>query len=389
MIMDDFLIPEYIDPTPWLDIAESATEGQVRQTLGCEAPGERELAVLLSDAAAPFLEIMAQRAQSLTRRHFGNTVQLYVPLYLSSHCSGGCAYCGFASDRAAPRHALSPEAAESEMRALKELGFEEILLLTGERTSKADYEYIRDSVALAARHFHNVNVEVFPMSTEEYRGLVRAGCTGVTLYQETFEPVQYRKMHRWGPKADYNARIDAPDRLLSAGMRTVGLGALLGLSNPVYDLLALYRHAKWLQKKHWKAGISISFPRLRPEAGGFEPLYPVDEKKLARYIFAFRICMPDTPLVLSTRESAAFRDGMAGLGISKMSAASKTTVGGYSGENEFEEGQFAVSDDRALEPFRAALRAKGLEPVFKNWDGVYRETENSNESDACQIASGK
>lgn len=370
-----FEIPDYLDPTEWLGLAKDATEAQVRNAIYAENPGERELALLLSDTASAFLEEMAQRAQKITRRHFGRTVQLYVPLYLSSYCSGGCAYCGFASDRKAVRHALSTEEIDSELKALKALGFEEVLLLTGERTAKAGYEYIRDAVALAANYFHKVTVEVFPMKAEEYAGLVEAGCTGVTLYQETFEPEQYERMHRWGPKADYAARIDAPDRLLRAGMRTVGLGALLGLSDPVYDLIALYRHAKYLLKTHWKSGVSVSFPRLRPEAGGFQALYPVDEKKLAQIIFAFRIVLPDVPLNLSTRESQAFRDGMTGLGVNKMSANSKTTVGGYSDEVEYNEGQFEVDDCRSAEEMCAALRERGFEPVFKNWDMAYRASE--------------
>lgn len=369
-----FEIPDYLDPTQWLGLAKTATEAQVRNAIYAENPGERELAFLLSDTAAGFLEEMAQRAQKITRRHFGRTVQLYVPLYLSSYCSGGCAYCGFASDRVAVRHALSAEEAESEMLALKELGFEEMLMLTGERTPKADYEYVRDSVALAAKHFHNVTVEVFPMETDEYAGLVEAGCTGVTIYQETFDPVQYKRMHRWGPKADYTARLDAPDRILSGGMRTIGLGTLLGLSDPVYDSIALYRHAKYLMKKYWRAGVGISFPRLRPEAGGFEPEFPVDEKKLAQIMFAFRIMLPEASQSLSTRESAAFRDGMIGLGANKMSANSKTTVGGYSEEVDHDEGQFQISDERSADEMCTNLRAHGFEPVFKNWDMSYRDS---------------
>lgn len=369
-----FEIPDYLDPTAWLGYAKNATEAQARNAIYAENPGERELAYLLSDAAAGLLEEMAQRAQQITKRHFGRTVQLYVPLYLSSYCSGGCAYCGFASDRKAVRHALSQDEAESEMRALKELGFEEMLMLTGERTSKADYEYVRDAVARAAKHFHNVTVEVFPMEQHEYAGLVEAGCTGVTIYQETFDPVQYKRMHRWGPKADYAARLDAPDRILGGGMRTIGLGTLLGLSDPIYDSIALFRHAKYLMKKYWRAGVGISFPRLRPEAGGFEPEFPVDEKKLAQIMFAFRIVLPEASLSLSTRESTAFRNGMIGLGANKMSANSKTTVGGYSDDVEYNEGQFDISDGRTAAQMCASLRERGFEPVFKNWDMAYRKS---------------
>jgi 2-iminoacetate synthase len=362
-------LPNWLDPTPWLSHEFCAAE--VQRALCAESPDEASLAALLSPAAADFLEPMAARAQALTRRHFGNTVQLYVPLYLSSWCSGGCAYCGFAADRHADRHALDADSVERELSALKTMGFEEILLLTGERSPHADLAYLRDSVQRAARRFHNVTIEVFPMAEEEYRTLAEVGCTGVTLYQETYHPETYARMHRWGPKKDFFQRLDAPERALRGGLRFAGLGALLGLTDPRYDLLALYRHIRHLQKACWRAGLSASFPRLRSEVGGFTAPHPVSEQQLAQYIFAFRIVLPDVPLVLSTREGAAFRDGMAGLGISKMSIASKTTVGGY-GTAGSQEGQFDVNDSRTLDEFCAMLRKKGLDPVFKNWDGVYR-----------------
>jgi 2-iminoacetate synthase len=343
----------------------------VQHALGTESPDEETLAALLSPAAADFLEPMAARAQALTRRHFGRTMQLYVPLYLSSYCPGGCSYCGFASDRKTERHKLSFEQVETELAALKKMGLEEILLLTGERTPQADFDYVRHCVEIAAQHFHKVTIEVFPMSEKEYGQLAEAGCTGVTLYQETYHPDVYPEMHRWGPKSDMLERIDAPGRALGGGLRMAGLGALLGLSDPLFDMIALYRHTRHLQKTQWQAGLSVSFPRIQNEAGGFEAPHPVSEKTLAQIVFAFRICLPDVPLVLSTRESAAFRDGMAGLGINKMSVASKTTVGGY-GDEGSDEGQFDVNDNRDVETFCAMLRSQDLEPVFKNWDATYR-----------------
>lgn len=362
-------LPAWLDPTPWLDRKFRAAD--VQRALGDEIPCEDTLAALLSPAAAEFLEPMAARAQALTRRHFGRTMQLYVPLYLSSYCSGGCAYCGFAADRPTDRHALDFPAVEKELCAIQAMGFEEVLLLTGERSSEANLDYLHECVARAARYFHNVAIEVFPMAEAEYRSLAEAGATGVTLYQETYHPQTYDIMHRWGPKKDFFQRLEAPERALAGGLRFAGLGALLGLADPRHDMLALYRHARHLQKTHWQSGITLSFPRLRSEAGGFVAPHPIDEQQLAQILFAFRIVLPDVPLVLSTRESAAFRDGMAGLGINKMSIASKTTVGGY-GDQGSQEGQFDVSDDRTLSEFCAMLRSKNLEPVFKNWDGIYR-----------------
>lgn len=366
-------IPEWLDPGPWLEMGHGATASDVRSALEAVTTSERELAALISPAAGEFLEPMAQRAAGLTRTHFGRTISLYAPLYLSDYCSGGCVYCGFASDRPQARHRLEPADYVAEMAAINALGFEEILLLTGERTPRADYDYLRTAVGEAAKRFAAVTVEAFPMSAEEYRGLAAAGCVGVTLYQETYDPVAYERLHRWGPKRDYSARLDAPDRVLSGGMRQAGLGALLGIGDPSFDMISLYRHVKQLRRRYWQAGVTVSFPRVCAQEGGYEPAFPVSERYLAQIIFAFRICLPDVPLVISTREQARFRDGIAGVGISKMSAGSRTTVGGYSAQSESPDGQFHVSDPRGVEEVCAVLRAKGLEPVFKNWDKAYRE----------------
>jgi 2-iminoacetate synthase len=350
----------------------AADEARVWAALDAEAPGEDELAALLSPAAGRLLEALAQRARDLTWRHFGRTISLYIPLYLSDYCTGGCIYCGFAADRPQPRRRLEMREIRSELDAVSAMGLEEVLLLTGERTPQADFDYLREAVSEAAQRLHTVAVEAFPMTVEEYVELVAAGCTGVTLYQETYDPAQYDRLHRWGPKKDYAHRLDAPARFLSAGMRSGGLGVLLGVSEPLFDAVALFRHALHLRRSFWQSGITISFPRVCPQAGGFVPPWPVSESFLAQLIFAFRICLPDVPLVLSTRESPRFRDGIAGVGISKMSVASRTTVGGYGGPPVSHEGQFHVNDGRDVEAFCAALRAKGLEPVFKNWDAVYR-----------------
>jgi 2-iminoacetate synthase len=366
--------PQWLAVQPWVRRAHQAGPDDVRAAIGCASPGARELAVLLSAAAAPQLEAMARRALALTRSHFGNTVSLYAPLYLSNYCSGGGAYCGVAADRKQPRYRLSPGGVREEVAALKQLGFEDVLLLTGERCPQADFEYLRQSVALAAAAVHNVSVESFAMTEEEYRALVAAGCVSMTLYQETYDADLYAELHRWGPKQDYAFRLDAPARALAAGLRMVGVGALIGLAEPVTEMLRLFLHVEHLRKTFWRSGVMISFPRLRPQRGEFVAPHPVSDRQLAQFIYAFRICLPDVPLVLSTRESPRFRDGMAGVGIARMSAGSRTTVGGYRPENEGRtNGQFAVHDTRDVTAFCAMLKAKGLEPVFKNWDAVFQE----------------
>ncbi len=363
--------PEWLNVDLWLKTPSPSVE-QIRAAVYAENPGPRELALLLTTQGQGLLEEMAVRARGLTRRHFGRVVSLYVPLYLANFCSNGCAYCGFASDRELPRRQLSADEILRELASLRAMGFEEVLLLTGERTPRAGFDFLLRAVALAAERFHRVTIEAFPMTVQEYGQLGEAGCTGVTLYQETYDRATYRRYHRWGPKRDYHNRLDAPSRALEAGLRSLGIGALLGLAEPRTEMMRLYLHARRLQKRFWQSGISLSFPRVRPQTGAFVPPFPVTERQLAQFIFALRIVLPETPLVLSTRESARFRDGTAGVGITKVSAASRTTVGGYQRQERQSGGQFDIEDERHVEDVRGSLRRMGLEPVFKNTDAVFR-----------------
>ena len=365
-------VPEWLDVSRWLRLAGGADRDMVRQAVAATSPGIREFAILLSAAAGEEIEALAERAQALTRRHFGRTVSLYAPLYLSNYCPARCAYCGFASDRKIQRHKLTPAELAAESAALKRLGLEEVLLLTGDRLATAGYEFVRDGVESLAAQFHSVSAEAFAMSESEYAGLAAAGCTAITLYQETYDPARYALLHLSGPKADYSGRLDAPARALAGGMRSVGLGVLLGLGEPIEDVLRLYCHAARLRRRFWAGGVAIAFPRVRPQSGDYAAGFPVSERHLAQIVFAFLIAMPDAPLVLSTRESPRFRDGMAGVGISKMSVASRTTVGGYAAGAAASPAQFEIEDHRGVDEFCAMLRAKGLQPVFKNWDAVYR-----------------
>jgi 2-iminoacetate synthase len=345
--------------------------GAVERALTAATPGEADFWALTGEAAAARLETLAARSRQLTQQHFGRVIALYAPLYLANYCSSGCRYCGFASDRKVERTGLSLTEARNEMASLHDLGIRDLLLLTGDRTKWANSEYVHAHVEQAAERFPRVGVEVFPMKTKEYAQLVAAGCTAVTLYQETYDPELYGKLHPWGPKHHYNLRLEGPERALSAGIRELGIGALYGLGNPRLEALQVFRHLRHLQRVGWRAQLSVSFPRIRPQVGGFQPPVPVNDRLLAQLIFAFRICLPTVPLLLSTRERASFRDGMAGLGINKMSVASRTTVGGY-GDRARSEAQFEISDDREVAAFCAALAGRGLQPVFKDWDGVYR-----------------
>ena len=366
-------LPDWIDPASWIKLTESNDLHAIENAIHSEHPTERDLALMLSPAAQHFIEPMAQRAKALTQRHFGKTISLYTPLYLSNYCNGGCLYCGIAADRQATRSVLNTEQLNKELQAIVDSGLDEIVLLTGERMPEADVNYLKEAIGVCAKKISSINIEVFPMLEQEYRQLATAGCTSVTLYQETYDQSIYNDVHRWGDKRDFFNRITAPERALKGGLRTVGLGALLGLSNPIFDMLCLYRHAKHIIKNYWQAGVTLSFPRIKPQLGEFKANYPVDESMLSQYIFAFRICLPNVPLLLSTREPEYMRDGLAGIGISKMSVASKTTVGGYSDEAEESTEQFSISDNRDIKTFCDALRKNNLEPVFKNYDTNYRE----------------
>ncbi|MEI8185318.1 MAG: 2-iminoacetate synthase ThiH [Chlorobiaceae bacterium] len=344
-----------------------------------------KLASMLSSSSTFPLETLAAESKFMTLRRFGRTMSLYAPLYLSNYCSNGCTYCGFASDRSTIRRRLESEELDRELLAMKKIGISDILLLTGERTSHAGFDYLQRSVERAAKSMQKVSVEAFPMSVGEYRDLANCGCTGVTIYQETYNRKRYEALHRWGPKKDFIERLETPARALEGGIKNVGLGVLLGLSDPVEDALMLYRHVRHMERTWWRAGMSVSFPRLRPQTGDYEPPFPVNNHLLARMIFSFRIALPNVELVLSTRESAAYRDGMAGLGITRMSIASKTTVGGYDNPSFPEKGQFDVSDNRTAEEFCKALRAQNIDPVFKNWEPVYNRPSEGN----CAIDSDK
>ncbi|MEI6810309.1 MAG: radical SAM protein, partial [bacterium] len=258
----------------------SCAHAAVEQAIYTDAPGAADFAAMLSPAGDELLEEMAQRAQSLTMRHFGRTVGLYVPLYVSNYCTGGCSYCGFALDREQPRKRLAKNELIAECRSIKKLGFEDVLLLTGDRCRSDDFEFLLSCVETSVQYFHNVTVESFAMTADEYARLEKAGCGGITIYQETYDQILYRILHKRGEKSNYQWRIEAPERALAAGLRTVGLGVLLGLADPVSDLGCLFRHVGRLRKKYWQGGIMVSFPRVCAQFGDYRPPYEVSDRFL-------------------------------------------------------------------------------------------------------------
>jgi 2-iminoacetate synthase len=353
-----------------------ASESDVRAALQKERADLHDLAALLSPAAETFLPQMAAQSSRITLQRFGRTTQIYAPLYLSNLCTNRCAYCGFSAGNTIQRRKLTLDEAEAEAAILHERGFQHILLVSGEAPQVLGVEYL-EAIALRLRdRFAALSIEVQPLSREEYVRLFQAGITAVAVYQETYDRDVYQQVHLAGKKCDYDYRLDTPARAAAAGMREVGIGALLGLADWRTEGLALAMHLQSLRKEFWRTSFTISFPRLRPAAGEFQPLVPVNEKNLSQLIFGLRLFDHDVGLILSTREEARYRDGMIGLGPTRYSAGSCTAPGGYA-HPEWEGEQFSVGDHRNISEVSNALIAKGLDPVYKDWDKEFQISSSS------------
>ncbi len=344
----------------------------VESALAREHRDLADLAALLSPAAEMLLPELARRSAAVTSRRFGRVIQLYAPLYLSSYCCNRCLYCGFSVDNEIPRRLLSLDEAAAEAKILARRGFEHILLVSGEAPAKLGVDYLEELAHRLRDDFAAISIEVQPLQEEEYARLFAAGITAVAVYQETYDRRIYDEVHLAGLKADYDRRLEIPVRAARAGMREVGLGALLGLADWRAEGLALGEHLAWLRKQAWRTALTISFPRLRPASGSFKPRVEVTEKNLSQLLFALRLFDPDLGLILSTREEQRYRDGMIGLGPTRYSAGSCTVPGGY-GDTEAAGEQFAIGDHRDLAAVAAAIRARGHDPVLKDWDRVFQQ----------------
>jgi len=336
-----------------------------------------DLGALLSPAALPFLEEMAALSQRRTIERFGRTMQLYAPLYLSNVCGNVCTYCGFSATNRIPRKVLSDAEIVTEAEALRKMGFEHVLLVTGE-SGRVGRAYLANALRLLRPYFSSLSIEVQPLSEEDYRALGESGLSTVLVYQETYDPVVYARHHLSGPKADIDFRLETPDRLGRAGIKKIGLGALYGLSDWRTDAWFSGLHLRYLEKRYWRTRYSLSFPRLRPHEGpelttetpvALDPT-PFGERELVQTLCAFRLLSPEVELSLSTRESAGFRDQAFKLGFTAMSAGSRTNPGGYAVDPETLE-QFAIDDDRTPAQVAAMIRSGGYEPVWKDWDATY------------------
>jgi len=368
---------EVLAQTPVRELAGfamRATDLDVSRALATSA-GERDLrdfAALISPAAAARLEELARASHALTLRRFGRTVHMYAPMYLSNECLTTCTYCGFAKGLPIARKTLSVRQALREGEFLRARGYRHVLLLTGEHQKLTGVDFLCEHVEALRALFPQISLEVQVWNEDEYRRLAAAGADGVVIYQETYDPDSYARFHVGGKKRDYDFRLEGPERAARAGIRRIGIGALLGLHEPWReDALALAAHALHLLKVAWRQELAVSVPRIRPSASGYSPEQPVTDAELAQLICALRLVLPDAGLVMSTREAARFRDGLVPLGVTHTSAGSHTDPGGYTEPGEAE-GQFEVDDTRAPEEVAAALRALGYEPVWKDWDSAMR-----------------
>jgi 2-iminoacetate synthase len=348
----------------------SKTSGDVEIALSKKRPDHDDFMALVSPAASSFLEKMAQSSHRRTLKRFGNTIQLYIPLYLSNVCNNSCIYCGFNSKNQIQRKTLNEEEILNEVKVIKSLGFDHILLVTGEADHVAGLSYIQKAIRLVRPWFSHISLEVQPLKDTEYEVLIREGLNTVYIYQETYHQEAYTVCHPAGKKANFRYRLETPERLGMAGIYKTGLGVLLGLEDWRTDSFFLLMHLQYLERCFWKTKYSISFPRLRPFRGGFYPEKPVTDAELVQLICAYRLLNEEVELSLSTRESPGFRDHAMKLGITSMSAGSKTRPGGYCLEQESLE-QFRVSDERSPQEVAELIRKQGYEPVWKDWDRTF------------------
>ena len=345
----------------------STTSTDVERALSKDHLSIDDFMVLISPAASGYLEDMARKSQYHTRRRFGKTMSMYIPMYITNSCTNACVYCGFNRHNRFERVILTPDQIEDECKAIKDLApFDNLLIVTGENPYAAGTPYIEKALQIAGRYFNNLTIEVMPLSEEDYSRLTKAGLYGVVCFQETYHRENYKKYHPSGMKSDFEWRVNGFDRMGAAGVHKIGMGVLIGLEDWRTDVTMLALHLEYLRKKYWKTRYSVNFPRMRPSEGGFQPNVVMSDRELAQLIFAFRLFDNDVDISISTRETPHFRDHIASLGATSMSAGSKTEPGGYHTYPQALE-QFSVSDERTPEEVAESLRSIGYEPVWKDW----------------------
>jgi 2-iminoacetate synthase len=364
---------EVFDQYNWDEVQQSIqskTHKHVEAALSVPVRNLEDFKALISPAAGPYLEQMAQLSHQLTQKRFGRTIQLFAPMYLSNECNNICTYCGFSVDHKIKRKTLSPGEILQEISTIKQHGFNHILLVTGEANHTVHVDYFLNALSLIKPHFSNVSIEVQPLEQEEYELLQQAGLYSVLVYQETYHKEVYKNYHPKGKKSNFYYRLDTPDRIGRAGMHKIGLGVLLGLEDWRTDSFFCALHLSYLQRKYWQTKYSLSFPRIRPAEGVDISNYHIGDKELVQLMCAYRIINEDLEISISTREPETFRNHLIKLGTTTMSAGSKTNPGGYAVDTESLE-QFEIDDERTPEQVAAVIAAAGYEPVWKDWDKFF------------------
>lgn len=342
------------------------SSADVERALRQPSANVHALMALLSPAAEPYLEQMAQHAMQLTKQRFGHNINLFIPMYLSNLCANECDYCGFTMSNKIKRKILNSQEIQQEIEIIKGRGFDSILLVSGEHESKVGVDYFAKVLPQVKQYFSHLALEIQPLETAEYQRLAQLGLDAVMLYQETYQPITYAKHHTRGKKKDFQYRLNSPDRLGQAGIDKIGLGVLLGLDDWRLDALLMGHHLAYLEKRYWRSKYSISLPRLRPCTGGVEPKSPISDKGLVQLICAFRLFSEQLEISLSTRESPHFRDNLLPLGVTHMSAGSSTQPGGYANPAS-QLDQFQISDERSVLQVTQAIENQGYTAVFKDW----------------------
>ncbi len=364
------MFKEEFDKYNWDEVLSSIyskSEADVLRALGKRRCDIEDFKALISPAAAPFLEQMAQKSNSITQKRFGKTIQLYAPLYLSNECQNICNYCGFSLDNKIKRKTLSAIEILQEAEYLKSQGFEHVLLVTGEANKTVGVDYLINAVRLLRLHFANISIEVQPLEEDEYSQLMAEGLYAVLVYQETYHKENYKLYHLKGKKSNFDYRLDTPDRLGKAGIHKIGLGVLIGLEDWRADNFFTALHVNYLERNYWKTKYSVSFPRLRPASGLIEPKSVISDRELVQLICAWRIFNEEIELSISTRENEVFRDHIIKLGATTISAGSKTNPGGYAVEPESLE-QFEIDDSRTVEQVKGMIERQGYKAVWKDWE---------------------
>lgn len=345
------------------------TEKEILRALRKDSLSEYDFLALLAPKAQEYLELMAQKARQLTLSHFGKVIFLYAPLYLSNYCENDCVYCGFNRSNPIARKRLTIEELEKEAIAIAQSGLRHLLVLSGDSRRYSSLTYIRECVGLLRKYFSSISIEIYPLSIEEYAHLAQEGVDGLTIYQETYDQTLYAELHGQGPKSDYRFRLDAAQRAAAAHIRQVNIGALLGLGEFRQEVFFTGLHCRWLTSFYPDTEVGLSLPRLQPQAGNFAPRCRLEDREFTQMLLALRIFLPRQGITISTRESAELRGNLIGLGVTRMSAGSRTEVGGYACA-EKSEGQFETADKSSVAEIKEMITAKGYQPVFQDWQAL-------------------